>query len=133
MPAYICRIVLMRYLLVILLMGAFALQNFQRLAIVLDYYSNQRAYAVLCENRNKPQLHCNGKCQMMKKLKAEEKNDANSRDSKLMGFDDVVSSRSFFAELPDKRFQLLSRRYPEFSSPLSAGQMLRIFRPPAMI
>ena len=29
----------------------------------------------LCENRDKPQLHCNGKCQFVKKLKEDEKRD----------------------------------------------------------
>jgi len=29
----------------------------------------------LCVNRDKPQLHCNGKCYLMKKLKAAEENE----------------------------------------------------------
>jgi hypothetical protein len=29
----------------------------------------------LCENRNKPKLHCNGKCYLAKQLKKEEKKD----------------------------------------------------------
>ena len=41
-----------------------------------DYIAN-----TLCVNRDKPQLHCNGKCYLMKKLKAAEENEKkeNSR------------------------------------------------------
>ena len=63
-----------------------------------DYYSNTAAYAKNCINKAKPQMHCNGKCQMMKKLKAQEKKDQQNperRNSK----EDVLSSKSFFVSL----------------------------------
>lgn len=38
------------------------------------YYNANKAYIarVLCENRDKPQLHCDGKCYLAKKLKAQQ-------------------------------------------------------------
>ena len=41
--------------------------------MVIDYAINREYIAkTLCENRNKPKLNCNGKCQLMKKMAAEE-------------------------------------------------------------
>lgn len=38
------------------------------------YYNANKAYIarVLCENRDRPQLHCDGKCYLAKKLKAQQ-------------------------------------------------------------
>ena len=40
----------------------------------LLYYQANKGYIarVLCENRDKPQLHCDGKCYLAKKLKAQQ-------------------------------------------------------------
>jgi len=67
------------YLLIVSLVSA----NFSRLFIYAGFELN-RGYiaATLCENRDKPQLHCNGKCYFMKKIKqAEQKENADSRAS----------------------------------------------------
>lgn len=41
-------------------------------------------------------MHCNGKCQMMKKLQEEEKKDSQAPERKSEYKADVLSSRSFF-------------------------------------
>lgn len=40
----------------------------------IAYYQVNKDYIarVLCENRNKPELHCDGKCYLAKKLKAQQ-------------------------------------------------------------
>ncbi|MCE7042712.1 hypothetical protein [Dyadobacter sp. CY312] len=40
----------------------------------MAYYQINKAYItrVLCENRDKPQLNCNGKCYLARKLKAQQ-------------------------------------------------------------
>ncbi|GAB4091510.1 hypothetical protein GCM10028786_04360 [Flaviaesturariibacter terrae] len=50
------------------------LQSFSKLLLLAEYRLN-RAYIarVLCENRQRPKLKCNGKCQLMKKWAAEDK------------------------------------------------------------
>lgn len=50
---------------------------------MIAYYQINKAYItrVLCENRDKPQLHCNGKCYLAKKLKEQqEKQDKQTSD-----------------------------------------------------
>lgn len=49
----------------------------------IAYYQVNKQYItrVLCQNRDKPQLHCNGKCYLAKKLKEQqEKQDQTTSD-----------------------------------------------------
>ncbi|MBS4059307.1 MAG: hypothetical protein KG029_02800 [Bacteroidetes bacterium] len=57
------------------LMAAFAvlLQSFGQSVILINFRINQEYIArVLCENKDKPELKCNGNCQLTKQLKEEE-------------------------------------------------------------
>ncbi|WP_145667123.1 hypothetical protein [Chitinophaga polysaccharea] len=54
-----------------------------RYFVMLDFYLNQEYIAKnLCVNRNKPAMHCNGKCHLSKKLKEEEKRDQDNPERK---------------------------------------------------
>jgi len=64
------------------LLLAFSLQYFNKAFIVVNYYTNTQQYAQNCINKSRPKLHCNGQCQMMKRLKAQENKDANNPDRK---------------------------------------------------
>ena len=37
----------------------------------------------ICENRSKPEVHCNGKCYLMKKLKQVEENESRGSSDKM--------------------------------------------------
>ncbi|MFD0763671.1 hypothetical protein ACFQZI_02315 [Mucilaginibacter lutimaris] len=67
------------YLLIVSLVSA----NFTRFFVYAGFELNRNYIATkLCENRNKPQLHCNGKCYFMKKVKqAEEKQNTEDRQA----------------------------------------------------
>ncbi|MEY2916790.1 MAG: hypothetical protein RIS73_504 [Bacteroidota bacterium] len=81
----------------ILLLLAFAIQTFSGGFVVLNYYTNTAAFAKNCVNKAKPKMHCNGKCQMMKKLKEEEeKKDQQLPERKVENKIEVLSSKSFF-------------------------------------
>jgi hypothetical protein len=65
--------------------------NYSRLFVYAGFKLNQSYItAKLCENRDKPFLHCNGKCYLMKKIKqAEDKqNNVESQAQKNL-FQDV--------------------------------------------
>jgi hypothetical protein len=48
-------------------------QVFSKWLMVIDYTINKDYIAKnLCENRNRPTLHCNGKCQLIKKMALED-------------------------------------------------------------
>ncbi|MGZ3751254.1 MAG: hypothetical protein ACXVB0_23655 [Mucilaginibacter sp.] len=57
--------------------------SFSRFFIYAGFEINKNYIAAkLCENRNKPWLHCNGKCYLMKKIKqADEKQNAADRET----------------------------------------------------
>jgi hypothetical protein len=58
------------------------MQTFSKAVIVVDFYANQDVIArTLCENRDKPMLHCCGRCQLRKRL-AREDNEKNSPERK---------------------------------------------------
>lgn len=58
----------------ILLLCAFLLQNFSKVIIIADYVLNKEFITKnFCENKNKPKVHCNGKCHLKKQLDKEEK------------------------------------------------------------
>ncbi|RQO32180.1 hypothetical protein DBR32_00770 [Taibaiella sp. KBW10] len=66
--------------IIILLFLSTLLQALSKVVIYIDYKINQDYIAQnLCENKAKPQLHCNGKCQLSKQLK---KDDDNSKEGK---------------------------------------------------
>ncbi|MBS1592378.1 MAG: hypothetical protein JST07_09770 [Bacteroidetes bacterium] len=83
--------------LAILLLAVFSLQVFHKAGIVLNYYTNTTSFAKNCENKTKPAMHCNGKCQLMKKLKQEENKDKQNPERRGDNKDEVLSSKSFFA------------------------------------
>lgn len=82
-----------------LLLLCFMTQVFSRAAVVGSYYMNTEAYAKNCINKARPKLHCNGKCQMMKKLRQEEKKDAQNPEGRSNMKDQVLSSKSHFASV----------------------------------
>ena len=85
------------YLLIVALVAA----NFSRLFVYAGFELNRNYIATkLCENRNKPWLHCNGKCYFMKKIRqAEEKEKNDERQSQKNLFQEAL-----FAQKPDVRF-----------------------------
>lgn len=42
------------------------LLSFQGTLFLLDYHLNQEKYEALCENKNRPELECHGKCSLKK-------------------------------------------------------------------
>jgi hypothetical protein len=51
---------------------AFLGQTFNQGWYYLDYLVEKREYMKRCENKSRPQMHCNGKCQLMKKIQAQQ-------------------------------------------------------------
>lgn len=70
---------MIRRLLIIFLLPLYALTAVQTVVPFLGYALNYRYIAEnLCENRDKPQLHCNGKCHVAKEV--QEQSDTEKRE-----------------------------------------------------
>lgn len=124
----------MKFVLVPILIVLVFTQTFSKWLVVAEYNMNRNFIVKnLCVNKAKPKLHCNGKCQMMKRLAEEEKqNSSNSSNgpskSKLQEL--VFSNEMSKPTLPLLTYVKL--RYNEeppilkHDSPVSS-----IFHPPA--
>lgn len=73
---------MLKPIITIIFLLSFALQTFSTALIIADYFTNTAAFAKNCENKAKPQMHCNGKCQMMKKLQQQEQKDQQNSNGK---------------------------------------------------
>jgi len=67
--------------------------SLSRFFVYAGFEMNQKYIAsVLCENRNRPEMHCNGKCYLMKKLKqAEEKEKRQEENNFKKGLHEIVA------------------------------------------
>src|ERR1700761_3957541 len=86
---------------VLLLIVSIVAANFSRLFVYAGFELNKTYIATkLCENRDKPWLHCNGKCYLIKKIKqAEEKQNSEERQSQKNLFQEAL-----FTQKPEIRF-----------------------------
>src|SRR3954469_19820506 len=74
----------MKKIIAIIAFMGILLQTFSQVVVVSQYYANKDFIAKnLCENRARPQMHCDGKCCLKKKLAREGKEQApGSRNQK---------------------------------------------------
>ena len=80
----------------ILLLAALLTANFSRFFVYAGYVLNKKYIATqLCENRNKPWLHCDGKCYFMNKIKQvqeKEKNEERQVQKNLFQEDFLITN-----------------------------------------
>jgi hypothetical protein len=106
----------------------FTLQTFNSAIILLDYTINTKSYAVNCENKAHPQMHCNGKCQLMKKLQQQEKKDRQVPVRKLLN-NIFIFSRSYSGFLTFF-FEAIKNKYLFFSESGINDMPHKCFHPP---
>jgi len=121
-----------RQLSTIVLFAAFLAQTFSGNLILLDYYANTSKYAKNCENKATPTMHCNGKCQMMKKMQQEEKKDQENPERKSENKNEIIlSTKSFFATVaPPCSTLSKSKKLLPSSDGKSIDRSFDIFHPP---
>ena len=105
-------------------------QTFSRSIAMADYMVNLEAYKKACVNKAKPMLHCNGKCQMLKKMKKQEgENGTNAPAPKFNQLEVVLSSKSFFPILTFIATNNASSYYT-YTDDFSSNYLGAIFYPP---
>jgi hypothetical protein len=121
----------MKKLAALLLILAFGAQSFSQGIMLLDFYINQSYIAAnKCVNRYRPMLHCNGQCQLAKKIKQQEQKEQQNPELKLTYKNEVISSRSFFtsASLP---LPVFHQSYPTDPGSRTTDRSFAVFHPPA--
>jgi hypothetical protein len=107
------------------------LQNFSKSLIVMQFKVNQSYIASeLCENKNKPQMHCNGRCHLKKELDRDaqqDKNNSNNKDKYEVMFVDAIQSFDA-APLPDQITFISFYIAPSLNTPVAS-----VFHPPQSV
>lgn len=103
--------------------------NFTRLFIYAGFEVNKNYIAQkLCENRNKPWLHCNGRCYLAKKIKqAEEKERSTERQIQKSLVQDACIAEGFVLKFYARLLQSFTGYCPNMV-PVQVNQSL--LRPP---
>ena len=121
---------LIKYISTLVLLLAFSLQCFHKAFIVVDYYQNTNAYAKVCINKSRPKLHCNGRCAMMKKLKADEKKDADNPERKQENKSETFSPFILNSEMVVSVRTTTLNTYPDYEDNSTYKMPRSCFRPP---
>lgn len=79
----------MKGLVAILLCAMLSMPWATKLFITIDFFVHQDYIAAnLCENRDKPELHCDGKCVLMQKLNVADEPDSQPKPlPEILAFD----------------------------------------------
>lgn len=103
-----------------------------RYFVMLDFYLNQDFIAqTLCINRDKPQMHCNGHCQLSKKLNEESKKNQESPERRTDNRSEIFYAALFQKDLLTPLFTIVAKNYlhPDcIGSPID--QATAVFHPP---
>lgn len=108
--------------------------NYSRLFVYAGFKLNQSYIsAKLCENRNRPLLHCNGKCYLMKKIRAAEEKENNAEAQAQKNLFQDVCLISYTPGSASPVHTVIAEKFP---AARNAGGLpdahLSIFRPPQL-
>lgn len=112
-----------------LLLLCLTLSSFNTVILMADYWRNTEAYEAKCVNKYRPQLKCHGKCQLMLKMKDQEKKE----NTVTFKFVVVLSTKSFFTTTAPSLI-LLEPTKPSFpyNQLFSSLSFHSIFHPPQL-
>jgi hypothetical protein len=125
---------LLKRLVAILIFIGVLTQVFSKVVILAEFYANRDFIAKnLCENRNKPGLHCNGKCHLMKKLS---KDEDQTKDGPSKSLKEKHEVQLFFADNDiEVHFSLLPserQKYYSFNDLRMRLFPKSVFHPPSI-
>lgn len=112
-----------------ILLMSFVAQTFAGPFIMLDYFVNTAAFAKSCINKARPEMHCNGKCQAMKKIEEQEKKDMQDSQRKAENKLPVLSSKSFFCSVKIVSKEIEKKYLPQNIN-CTCDIALAVFHPP---
>lgn len=106
-------------------------QIFSKVIIVADYEAN-RDYIVefFCINKSKPELHCNGKCYLAKKLKkADQAEDKSAGSNQKQKVEVYLYCQALF-QLPEVLPAVLDASATPYPFSHSSQALISVFHPP---
>ncbi|ASZ13807.1 hypothetical protein KTO58_05125 [Chitinophaga pendula] len=121
----------MRGIVIFIIIAGVLLQPFRSVFSLWEYELNQPFIArVLCENRDKPAMHCNGKCHLRKQLQQDDQKErTNSGGVKEKQTPDLMGDTAIIA-LPASPGQPSYRQSSWYLTALPGGHLRAPFQPP---
>jgi hypothetical protein len=117
-----------------ILLFAFVSQTFNQGWYYLDYLLQKKEYMKRCINKARPQMHCDGTCLLMKKIKAQEKKEQEQApEMKLAAKFEVLPSKSSFTLFADILPVVNNQQFSILNSGAPIDQPSSIFHPPQVI
>lgn len=117
---------------VFFLLAALCIQSFNRVLIISDYYLDTASYAAQCENKANVTMHCNGKCQMAKKLKKEDDKDKKNPERKIQNQNDFYLSGPQLFVIPTLTSYSNGEQFPILPNPKTMDRPHSVFKPPTV-
>lgn len=120
---------MLRRCTILFLIVAILSANFTALFVFAGFTANQKYISsTLCENRDKPWMHCNGKCYLIKKIRqAEEKEQSNERETQKSLFQEVFFTATATVKFHTTLLQVIATPYRSSVQHVQPGV---IFQPP---
>jgi hypothetical protein len=123
---------MLRQCTTILLLLAFAASTFSKAVIVVDFYANQDYIAKnLCENRDRPIMHCCGRCHLRKRLNREADQDKNNPERRAENKQEVLFLDETATMLKAPVLGSVTLPYSPFVGGQPVDRAAGIFHPPA--
>ena len=123
---------ILKHCLVILLFSSLIAHTFSRSLVLADYLVNLESYKKECVNKAKPKMHCNGKCQILKKIKKQEgESSTNTPAPKFNQQELILSSKSFYPAIELFRTHENNFFYA-YNSSVDSNYTSSIFHPPGV-
>ncbi|MBN8877344.1 MAG: hypothetical protein J0I32_07345 [Sphingobacteriales bacterium] len=114
-----------------ILLLAFLGQTFNQGFYYVGYVINKAEYMRNCENKYRPMLHCDGKCQLMKKIQAQQKKEQEQYpEMKLAAKAEVISSKSSFLLTVPQICITVEREYESGDTGAPVDRASSFFHPP---
>ncbi len=109
------------------------MQTFSNSFILINYQVNKEYISKnLCENKNKPMLHCNGRCHLQKQLAAQDKKDKSP-------FSQTLKDKFELQYISDNTSPLITSNSEEakgnsvYSFSVPTNSLESVFHPPSFL
>jgi len=126
---FVIKFIDLKHLTIFIILSALLFQTFSRIAMVVDYNVHRGAYIQLCENKDKPTLHCKGQCVLMKKIKKQAEKEAKQTSINLEQLASIHHITTFEFKSP-KYWSVKSTHYPVMSNNYTFQFVEMVFHPP---
>ena len=121
----------LKYTAVILLLCSLLGQMFKSNLLIMQYVVNRKYIAEnLCENRSRPELKCEGRCYLCKKLKKEEKKDQDNPSRRIDGSFELMAFDQA-EDLPILTGMAVDHQFAPYTQHIYDVYQSTCFHPPA--